>query len=362
MRATLFLMASFHRIVIAGCDTFNLRYQTDMATLLVIRRNRLGDAVSVLPWLQGLREKYPDLRVDVLTNPYAAAVFKRSVVVDTTYVLPEEHWGMPIGILWHPTLRQLRKQVPYDYVVSASYSFSDKASVLAYLVPGRRKIGMSSGEEKLLDKVWDVAVLPRADVQAMHQVMRVAHVGWRAGLAVDSLPEPVLLSHIPRQPHRITLCPSVNRPQSSWSDAHWVALGQCLSKDGYAVAWIGHKPMDASGELLVTTSSDGFFDAIASSGMVVCCEGGTSHIASALGVPTIVLSGMAIRSTWCPWTGRAVVLERTGMINAIVEGDVMLQIRHWQERHQFLAIEHANLNAWLSEDADDLLGSKAWEL
>ncbi len=329
-----------------------------MARLLVIRRNRLGDAVSVLPWLQGLKKARPDLCIHVLTNPYAAAVFQRSSVVDEVFVLPEEYCGMPIGVLWHPTLRRVRKQATYDYVVHGSYSFSEKAAILAYLVPGTWKTGMVSGKGKLLDKVWDVPVYPSADVQAMHQVMRIAHVGELAGLAVSNLPEPILQNHIQPKLHQVALCPSVNRPQSSWPDTHWIALERLLLKEGYAAVWIGRKPAGTSGELLETASSDLFFDALASSEVVACCEGGTSHVAAALGCQTVVLSGVAIRKTWCPWARHAVVLERTGAVDAISEHAVMQQIRHLEAKHQFMVTEHAYLNPWLSEHVDKQADSK----
>lgn len=330
----------------------------NMAKLLVIRRNRLGDAVSVLPWLQGLKEVRPDLCIHVLTNPYAAAVFQRSPVVSAVFVLPEEHWGMPLGVLLHPTLRRLRKQEAYDYVVNASYSFSDKAAIVAFFVPGRLKTGAVSGKGKFLDRVWDVPVWQQADMQALHQVMRVAFVGKKSGLGVTGLPVPILKNQIQPLPRRIALCPSVNRPESKWSDKHWAALEQRLSIEGYAVVWIAHKPLKAGGELLVTESSDAFFDALALSGMVVCCEGGTSHVASALGVPTIAISGVDIRNTWCPWVQNAVVLERTGLVDAISENDVMVQIRNWEEKKQFLVTEHAYLNPWSSRCVEDVMPSE----
>ena len=313
-----------------------------MPKLLVIRRNRLGDAVSVLPWLQGLKMAHQNLKIDVLTNPYASPVFERSAVVHNVFSLPEKYLGTPLGVLLHPLLRQLRHSEPYDFIVSASYSFSEKASLLAYLIPGREKIGVVSARGKLIDRAWTIPVHQTPDVQAQHQVQRIATIGRLAGLSAETLPSARLKSNI-NKTNRVALCPDVNRHQSRWSEERWLQLEDKLLILGMDLVWLGQKPMLAKSDHVETRSTSDFFDAVSSCSMVVCSEGGVSHIAPAFDIPTIVLSGMEIQGTWIPWSKRVVLLERND-VNSFTALDVIEQVQSWNQIGAFKSNDSAHIN------------------
>lgn len=317
-----------------------------MPKLLVIRRNRLGDAISVLPWLQGLKESRPELDIDVITNPYAAPVFERCGVVREVFILPEKYLGTPLGVLLHPTFRRLRNAKPYDFVVSASYSFSEKASLLAYFVPGREKIGVVSPHGKFVDRVWTRPVSQTAEIQACHQVQRVAYIGSMAGLHAGTLP-PARLNMGKEKTNVVALCPVVNRPESKWSEVHWLELEQALILMGFGLVWLGARPTRADSELIRPHTTAAFLDVMSSFKMVICSEGGTSHIAPAFGIPTIVLSGKAIRNTWMPWNKNAVLLENED-VNVFTAEDVVEQIEHWYQHAEFKEKVDVYLNPFIS--------------
>jgi len=304
-----------------------------MAKLLVIRRNRLGDAISVLPWLQGLKITKPELEIDILTNPYTSAVFERCEVVRKVFVLPEKHLGTPLGLLFHPVLRQIRREKEYEFVVNASYSFSTKASILAYFVPGHQKVGVVSKNKKLVDRVWTHPVDQSDDIQAYHQVQRVAYIGDVIGLHANTLPEAKLMNKN-NSTQAIGLCPVVNRSQSRWIDAHWLDLEKKLKQMGFPIIWLGAKPVRAISEHVELKSTREFLNAVEMCSMLICCEGGASHVGPALGVPTIILSGMAVRNTWIPWSRKAVLLEQEN-VNKFTAYDVIEQIQWWAQYAAF---------------------------
>lgn len=316
-----------------------------MAKLLVIRRNRLGDAISVLPWLQGLKITKPELEIDILTNPYASAVFERCEVVRKVFVLPEKHLGTPLGLLFHPVLRQIRGEKEYEFVVNASYSFSTKASILAYFVPGHQKVGVVSKNKKLVNRVWTHPVDQRDDIQAYHQVQRVAYIGDVIGLHSNTLPEAKLMNKN-NSTQAIGLCPVVNRSQSRWIDAHWLDLEKKLKQMGFPIIWLGAKPVRAISEHVELKSTREFLNAVEMCSMLICCEGGASHVGPALGVPTIILSGMAVRNTWIPWSRKAVLLEQED-VNKFASEDVIEQVLHWKKSGRFNA--NANTKTYLND-------------
>lgn len=79
-------------------------------------------------------------------------------------------------------------------------------------------------------------------------------------------------------------------------------------------------------ELVRTPLFRDFAAKLAEAAMVVCFEGGVSHLAPALGTPVVVLSGVAISWTWAPWSDHAVLLESTGGAGKISMDEVLAAI------------------------------------
>lgn len=312
--------------------------------ILVIRRNNLGDAVSTLPLLQGLKAERPGRVIDVLANPYNAEVFRRSPAVDTVFEVPESWLGNRLGVAAHPALRRLRRGPPYDLVLNASASYSSHAVWLAWLVPAAFRVGVAAPRGALWDRVWDVPVPMGREEYARHQVVRLAHVAAHGAACPARLPAARLSVAATRQPGRVLLCPQVRRARSRWPDAAWQRLAAALVVDGWSVAWLGQCPPGHEQDTLCTPPDTGaLIDCLGEASLAICSEGGVSHLAPAAGTPAIVLSGMAVRETWLPWSEHAVLLERTGAVESIEAAEVLAQVRSWQAGGCFAYTP----NAWL---------------
>ena len=61
--------------------------------ILLIRRNRLGDAINLLPIIELIRRKYPLLKICVLAEAYNAEIFRYSTHIDKIFALNENSWG-----------------------------------------------------------------------------------------------------------------------------------------------------------------------------------------------------------------------------------------------------------------------------
>ena len=79
----------------------------DVKSMLVIRRNRLGDAVITGLVLKNIQLTNPDLKITIIANKYTRPIF--------AYLLPnsliyDEPLGNPISIYFSETMRKLRKE------------------------------------------------------------------------------------------------------------------------------------------------------------------------------------------------------------------------------------------------------------
>ena len=62
-------------------------YPKDIKKILLIRRNRLGDSINILPIIEALKKGYPAIKINVLANEYNAEIFKYSEYIDEVYCI-----------------------------------------------------------------------------------------------------------------------------------------------------------------------------------------------------------------------------------------------------------------------------------
>lgn len=55
-------------------------YPADVKKVLLIRRNRLGDAVNVLPVIEAIKQHQPNVEIHVLANQYSHVIFQHNAV------------------------------------------------------------------------------------------------------------------------------------------------------------------------------------------------------------------------------------------------------------------------------------------
>lgn len=306
--------------------------------LLMIRRNRLGDALCLLPAIQALKEAHPEIHLAVLGNPYNAAVFRMFPAIDQVYELPERYLGNRWLLRWHPVMRAIRRE-KYDLAISATLTPSSHSARLCGYSGARHRAGIASARGAVYDLIFDrplslTQIASTLQVEKIAELLRLAGLEFGAELSRNCLLRPE--SPPARQPGRVCLCPEVNRPESAWPLASYAALIERLRRRWPAcqiqvVLQNPHSAYAQLGELasvkmVRTANFRDFVGQLAKSALVVCSEGGASHLAPALGTPTIVLSGMAIRHTWAPWSDRAVLLESSGDAGRIGVDEVLAAI------------------------------------
>lgn len=67
--------------------------------ILVVKLADIGDAVLALPAIQALNERFPDSRIDVLTTPAGASVFRLSPAVDDVLTMEKQRFDHIRGLV-----------------------------------------------------------------------------------------------------------------------------------------------------------------------------------------------------------------------------------------------------------------------
>lgn len=311
-----------------------------ISSILIIRRNRIGDAICTLPWIQSLKINRPDIRVDVLCYEYNYPVFIRSESVDRTYIIPESYLKIRFLQALHPDIRALRNN-HYDVVMNAG-GFSSRSALIALVISGVYTIGTRSARGHLFDLIWSNSIKHSDLDESTHQVNRVAAIGRLIGVPHGEPLPFARLSSSSTKPEKginksVLLCPLVNRACSRWPDDRWLLLSNMIIKAGIDVSWLTYAPPDAPGILLRANkpekrasffTADNLIDIIPRYSIVICSEGGISHLAPALAVPCVALSGANISETWRPWSNLCHLVEKDNIldIHATLTFNIAMQL------------------------------------
>jgi len=305
-------------------------YPEPINKILLVRRNRLGDAVNVLPVIEGIKSRSPDIEIQVLANQYNAVIFQHSPFVDKVHIIDEKWFLGKFSLFMHPVLLALRKE-GFDLVLGFG-GFSSVLSQLVLWVKGKYNVGVHSKKGSFYDFAYDCRVGELA-ADNKHHVDDMAHIARSAKLALPNrLPFTHIESDSDKLPNCLAICPDVKRKESRYPLEKYAAVIQELLTSG-----------EVSRVVLFTESADSPYRALESFGAhwcptrnveefirevskcqwVVGSEGGSAHVAGALGLGVVVLSGMGHQTYWRPYAKFVSVLERKQAVHTI-EADAII--------------------------------------
>lgn len=281
-----------------------------MARVLVVAPNWIGDALMAQPLLARLRDKEPDLEIDVLAPEWVAPVARRMPQVSEVIPVPFRHGALQLASRWR--LGRSLKQRGYRHAIVLPNSWKSA------LVPFFARIGLRSGyvgeaRYGLLNLLYRDPSRSMAD----HYV--------RLADAPDFAPQEPLRAPQLRVDHEqlaateakfgisgayIALCPGAEYgPAKRWP--HFAELAPRLPLPAVLLGSANDaaSAADIPGRNLIgQTSLDEAIDLIAGAAAVVSNDSGLMHVAAALGRPLVALFGSSSPERTPPQSPAARVL------------------------------------------------------
>ena len=300
-------------------------------SILVVRRDNIGDLVCTTPLVSALRSKYPQAWIAALVNRYNAAVLENNPDISAVYSYQKaKHRSGDeslLGIYWHRArlILELRRRA-IDFVVLAAPGYQASAMRFARAVKPRHAVGFAGQED------WIDMPVPRAE-RSEHQVENIFRLARAFGIEGPPPPLKLMPSAQVRSRLREQL-PDAKGPvvgvhisaresDRRWPDEHFAALmGRIIERYGAAVV-LTWAPGDAdnprfpgddasaaslarglAGRRVVPMPTPDVTELIASLSLcdyVVCSDGGPVHLAAALRNPVLCFFGGEDRRLWYPW-------------------------------------------------------------
>jgi ADP-heptose:LPS heptosyltransferase len=303
-----------------------------VGSILVVRRDNIGDLVCTTPLFAALRSRYPDARIDALANSYNAPVLAGNPHINRVHAYRKlKHLGgllssfgalaERVRLYW--ALRKLK----FDVVILAG-SQDVRGARIARIISARRVIqsgGHSAGLHEV-ERVFEAArsldvqgPIPALSVTADAQAIeRVRHAIRKASREEA---RPLIGLHI-----------SARRPSQRWPAEKFARLADALSDRHGASCLLFWSPgdeghaqhpgddgkaravLDAMEEkaALIPWPTLELADLVAGLAVcdaVICSDGGAMHIAAGLGRPVVAFFGDSPVDRWHPWGVPYIILQ-----------------------------------------------------
>jgi ADP-heptose:LPS heptosyltransferase len=292
----------------------------------------LGDKVMIFPLIDALRKQNDDLEISFFTAG-PGRLIRSHPGIDHLYVVPLEMKGQRLlfprfflGVLrwWHRELRGLRF---HTVVVPRGGLEPFFSPHLAWLLGGTKRVGYSTRlEPECSGGSFGVSSLLTAEVTAMngvHEVIRGSEVFALAGLlrqpvdpghpaeslvAIAQSPESQTYLHdlgLLARPYAV-IGPGASTQKKQWpAERFGESFRRHLAPRGWLAVLVGGPEVadlakivasSIDAETLDLTGKTTFEQLVAVCGGAQCFIGndsGTSHVAGACGVPTVIVSSFA---------------------------------------------------------------------
>lgn len=321
----------------------------DAPRILLIRPDRIGDAIVSTPVMTLLRERFPAARIDILLGAKNGAAGPILPALDGTIMLGTSRETVIEAIRW---MRRNR----YDVAINLLAKDSASGALMTGLSRARIKIGFAGAT----DRVYDIAVeRPEAPSHIVRQTtlllapFGIDPIGPEPGRAAERLsvaiPEPArdaaaraMDGLIGREAENtIALNISGSGPEKFWGIENFAGLARELRTAGMTPL-IAAAPADREPQELIATRSGAAMIPISRSyaefaamldraAMIMTPDTSVVHLAAALGKPTVMLVGTAATGTaWAPWGTASRVISGDGALGAIsprTVADAILDLR-----------------------------------
>ena len=304
----------------------------ERSSILIIRRDNIGDLVCTTPLISALRRRFPRAHIAALVNTYNRQVLEGHPDLDALYAYAKAKHRLPgqsRAALYRDRLQlllKLRRQ-RFDLALLASPSPGASALRLARWIAPAHIAGYAQ-RAGLVD-----LALPLDAAVATHEVERVfrlvqlfgmeeapgklsvavnadARARARAALGARSAARKLVALHI-----------SARKPSQRWPAERYAELMQALVGEAdFLLLWSpgaadhpqhpgddakARSIMGATGNLsLLAYSTRELKDlaaALSLADYVICSDGGAMHIAAALGKPILCFFGDSDATRWHPW-------------------------------------------------------------
>ncbi|MDP2005264.1 MAG: lipopolysaccharide heptosyltransferase I [Rubrivivax sp.] len=269
--------------------------------MLIVKTSSMGDVVHTLPIVNDILRHHPEAQIDWLVEAPFAAIPQMHPGVRRVLPMAWRKWRQQLfsGATWR-AMGQLRgelRRAGYDAVLDLQGLLK---SALWARQAGAPVLGYDSASAREAAATWfyqHTVPVPR-DLQAVQRcrLLAAAHLGYTASGPPDFGLRAPAPTWTPRSAYAVII-PNASRREKLWPERHWAAVGRRLLEKGWmpVVLWGRDDEQTLAERIAAGCEGDvppflrvGEMAAVlAGAHQVVGLDTGFTHLAAALGRPTL---------------------------------------------------------------------------
>ena len=276
--------------------------------ILIVKMSSMGDVVHAQPVANDLAARFPGSRIDWVVEQAFAPIVRLNPAVEQVLPIAWRRWRrrlreQTIRAQFH-AFRAALRETRYDWIIDCQGLL--KSAAVVRLARGGHRVGpdWSSAREPLASLAYDRRVDVPRDWHVIRRNRAIAAQGL--GYRFSDLPVVPLVAAPLDDPDRqwldvprpVVLVTGASREAKLWPEANWQALARELTADGATPVWFWGSPAEQERAERLAAAVGGivvpaFLDVgraasvLAASAGVVGLDTGFTHLAAALGRPTV---------------------------------------------------------------------------
>ena len=287
--------------------------------ILLLRNDRVGDMTLSTPVFSSLKKRYPDAKITVLASENNQDIIRNNPNVDEIIIYK--------GIRCFMNETRVKN---FDMAIDLFFTHKIKQALLIYLSGAKYRLGFKDSGREMFFNVGETDLLPQT-----RMVEHLLDLAKTAGAETDNCAPEIFLSDEEKEwAHsllskegfenslKIAMHPGAFYPSQRWPAERFGELaGRIIDHSGARVLIFGDKKEEHllkavkeragnDAHIFCGYSLRQFMAMLNRCNLLICNNSGPLHIASALKIPTVSMTGPTVVPLWSPWGNNHIVLNK----------------------------------------------------
>ena len=299
--------------------------------ILLIRNDNLGDLICTTPSIEALRKKYPKATIDIVVNSYNYLGIRNNPFVDNilVYTKPKHVKGFnKIKAIFGKI--KIMKDIAfakYDVSIVFRSGYSSSAEQFSNISKAPMRIGVKGKNDNF---THHIEVLPdKHEVEFCFDCLKPLDVEYNEEKTFFYI-EDEYIEKFKEYNGKILFHISSRMKKNQISFEKLKRIFKKFNKQIFITAdpkdWQMAKNLE--NEKIKFIKTNNFLELagiIKNSKLFITLEGGTMHLAPALGIKTIALFGISDINKWYPWGYKNLVIQDKSKIAENIDENLIIE-------------------------------------
>ncbi len=285
--------------------------------ILLVRNDNIGDLICTTPAIEALRKKYPNNQIDIVVNSYNYIAIDKNPFINKIYCYTKpKHKNSTInkiraGLGKLKILIQIIKE-KYDVVIVFRSDYSKSAQLFSDITNAKYKVGVKNPKGKDNFNIHISVDNSKHEVEFCFDCLKEFGVKYDKEKTFFYVKD----EYIQKYKKYILFHISSRRDANKYDPDKFKIIIENLETENILIT---AEPNDFENAKKISEQTKAIFIQTASlkelAGLIknvklfITLDGGAMHIAPALGVKTIAISGDTNMDKWYPWGYKNLVVK-----------------------------------------------------